>query len=52
MPLDEVPARVAALLDERKRLERELSEAKKKLAMGGGGGSDGADGVRTSATSS
>ena len=25
-----------ALLDERKRLERELSEAKKKLAMGGG----------------
>ena len=26
-----------ALLDERKRLERELAEAKKKLAMGGGG---------------
>ena len=34
---DEVPARVAALLDERKRLERELAEAKKALAMGGGG---------------
>ncbi len=45
-PVDEMPARVAALLDERKRLERELSEAKKKLAMGGGGKADGADGVR------
>ncbi len=33
---DEVPARVAALLDDRKRLERELAEAKKALAMGGG----------------
>ncbi|MBV9956082.1 MAG: alanine--tRNA ligase [Pseudolabrys sp.] len=36
-PLEDLPARVAALLDERKKLERELSEAKKKLAMGGGG---------------
>ncbi|MBY8827286.1 alanine--tRNA ligase [Hephaestia mangrovi] len=33
---DEVPARVAALVDERKRLERELAEAKKALALGGG----------------
>ena len=33
---DEVEARVAALLDERKRLERELGEAKKALALGGG----------------
>jgi alanyl-tRNA synthetase len=33
---DEVPARIAALVDERKRLERELAEAKKALAMGGG----------------
>ncbi|SEK34180.1 alanyl-tRNA synthetase [Sphingomonas palmae] len=33
---DEVPARVAALLDERRRLERELAEAKKALALGGG----------------
>ena len=33
---DEVEARVAALLDERKKLERELSEAKKALALGGG----------------
>ena len=35
---DEVPARVAALVEDRKRLERELAEAKKALAMGGGGG--------------
>ena len=35
---DEVPARVAALLDERRRLERELAEAKKALALGGGAG--------------
>ena len=54
VPLEELPNRVATLLDERKRLERELSEAKKKLAMGGGmsggmsgGGNAGADGLRT-----
>ena len=35
---DEVEARVAALIEERKRLERELAEAKKALALGGGGG--------------
>jgi alanyl-tRNA synthetase len=35
-PVEEMPARVAALLDERKKFERELSEARKKLAMGGG----------------
>ncbi|MBO9516764.1 MAG: alanine--tRNA ligase [Porphyrobacter sp.] len=35
---EDVENRVAALLDERKRLERELAEAKKQLAMGGGGG--------------
>ena len=33
---DEVPARIAALMEDRKRLERELAEAKKALAMGGG----------------
>src|SRR5215472_7758818 len=32
----ELPERASALLDERKRLERDLSEAKRKLAMGGG----------------
>jgi alanyl-tRNA synthetase len=45
VPIEETPARVAALLDERKKLERELSEAKKRLAMGGGK-AEGADGVR------
>jgi alanyl-tRNA synthetase len=33
---DEVPARIASLVEERKRLERELADAKKQLAMGGG----------------
>ncbi|MEO5611291.1 MAG: alanine--tRNA ligase [Sphingomicrobium sp.] len=32
---EEVPARVAALVEDRKRLERELADAKKALAMGG-----------------
>src|SRR5690606_30470941 len=36
---EEVETRVAALLDERRRLERELAEAKKQLALGGGAGS-------------
>jgi alanyl-tRNA synthetase len=46
-PLEEMPARIAALLEERKKLERELTEARKKLAMGGGGGAQSADdGVR------
>jgi len=34
----ELPDRVASLLDDRKRLERELAEAKKQLATGGGSG--------------
>ena len=34
---EEVPARVASLIDDRRRLERELAEAKKALALGGGG---------------
>jgi alanyl-tRNA synthetase len=34
--LDDMPARIAALMEERKKLERDLSEARKKLAMGGG----------------
>jgi alanyl-tRNA synthetase len=45
VPIDEVPGRVSTLLDERKRLERELADARKKLAMGGSV-SDVADGVR------
>jgi alanyl-tRNA synthetase len=35
---EEVEARVAALVEERKRLERELADAKKALALGGKGG--------------
>ncbi|MGE5533977.1 MAG: DHHA1 domain-containing protein, partial [Acidobacteriota bacterium] len=43
----DLPARVAALLEERKKLERDLSDARKKLAMGGGGSSAAAaDGAR------
>ena len=34
---DEAEARVAALVEDRKRLEKELAEAKKQLALGGGG---------------
>jgi alanyl-tRNA synthetase len=37
VPLEDMPARIEALLDERKKLERDLSDVKKKLAMGGGG---------------
>jgi alanyl-tRNA synthetase len=39
--LEDMPARIGTLLDERKKLERDLSEAKKKLAMGGGEKADG-----------
>jgi alanyl-tRNA synthetase len=46
VPLEDLPSRLAVALEERKRLERELSEAKRKLAMGGGAKGDGADGVR------
>src|SRR6202034_2337215 len=47
--VDEMPARITALMDERKKLERELSDARKKLAMGGGASASngsGAVGVR------
>jgi alanyl-tRNA synthetase len=36
--VEDVPARIATLVEERKRLERELADAKKALAMGGGAG--------------
>src|SRR4051812_45439804 len=39
---DEVPARIAALIEDRKRLERELADAKKQLAMVGGAAKTGA----------
>ena len=37
---DEAPARVVALVEERKRLEKELAEAKRALALGGGSSGD------------
>jgi alanyl-tRNA synthetase len=37
-PVEQAPDRVAALLDERKRLERELGDLKRKLAMSDGAG--------------
>jgi alanyl-tRNA synthetase len=46
VPIEEMPGRLTQVLEERRRLERELSEAKKKLAMGSGAGAQGADGVR------
>ena len=38
VPPADLAARVASLMDERKKLERQLAEAKKQLAMGGGSG--------------
>src|ERR1700749_1788337 len=45
---EDVPARIAALMEQGKKLERELSDARKKLAMGGGASANGAStaGVR------
>jgi alanyl-tRNA synthetase len=46
--VDDMPARITALMEERKKLERDLSDARKKLAMGGGvtNGGAAAGGVR------
>jgi alanyl-tRNA synthetase len=44
---DEVPARIVSLIDERRRLERELADAKKALAMGGGGSAAAGPGPET-----
>ena len=35
---DDVPARIAALVEQSRKLERELADAKKALALGGGAG--------------
>jgi alanyl-tRNA synthetase len=47
VPVAEVITRTAALVAERKRLERDLSDARKKLAMGGGASAGAADGIET-----
>lgn len=41
----ELPARVAALMDERRKLEKEVADLRRQAAMGGGGGSAG-DGAK------
>lgn len=41
-PVADIPARVQALIAERKKLERELSDMRKKLAAGGSSGGEGA----------
>lgn len=38
---DELPSRLSALMDERRKLERELSEARKRLALAGSQGEGG-----------
>ncbi|MDP8995482.1 MAG: alanine--tRNA ligase [Pseudomonadota bacterium] len=43
----DVVSRIDTLMDERKKLERELAEAKRQLAMGGGSGADAASEVET-----
>jgi alanyl-tRNA synthetase len=40
---EDVPARIAQLLDERRRFERELSDLRRQVAMGTGGGGAAAD---------
>ncbi len=43
---DEVIERLAAIIDERRKLERQLADAKRELALGGGGGAATAPAVR------
>lgn len=40
VPAGEAEARLTALIEERRKLDRELSDARKKLAMGGGGAAE------------
>jgi alanyl-tRNA synthetase len=44
--VDDAPTRLATLLEERRKLERDLAEARKKLALGGGGGDGAAEALR------
>lgn len=39
-PLNDTTERLAALIEDRRKLERELADARRKLAMGGGGEAD------------
>ncbi|HTH99388.1 MAG TPA: alanine--tRNA ligase-related protein, partial [Acidisoma sp.] len=49
VPPAELPTRIAALVEDRKRLERQLSEAQKKLATGGTAEIEEAGGVKLAA---
>ena len=40
VPVQDAGSRLAALIEERRKLDRELSDARKKLAMGGGGAAE------------
>ncbi|HVY20910.1 MAG TPA: alanine--tRNA ligase [Bauldia sp.] len=44
---EEAAERAAALIDERRKLERDLADARKKLALGGGASNGADNGVRT-----
>ena len=44
-PASEIVTRIESLMDERRKLERELAEAKKQLAMGGGAKGGGDEGI-------
>jgi alanyl-tRNA synthetase len=46
IPVGDIDTRVSQLVDDRRQLERELADTKKKLAMGGGA-QQGSNGVRT-----
>ncbi|HYA73592.1 MAG TPA: DHHA1 domain-containing protein, partial [Roseiarcus sp.] len=45
-PASEAAERLEALIEDKKKLERELADARRKLAMGGGTAAGGADAVR------
>jgi alanyl-tRNA synthetase len=46
IPVAEAPERLASLIEERRRLERDLAEARRAIAMGGGGKGSQDDGIR------
>jgi alanyl-tRNA synthetase len=46
IPVAEAPERLASLIEERRRLERDLAEARRAIAMGGGGSGSQDDGIR------
>ncbi len=47
VPLKDLPARVSSLADERRRLERENGELRRKLALAGDGGSSSGPGIES-----